>query len=320
MSILIKLIWIITLLFMNDTSAVHRPSTNNYHEQSPPINRDYDEPPLPNHDYDHRDVLRRQPTNGPLPDRDRYPPHNHANQLDDTAPPAPPIGEDSAGTSLPSNDAYHSRHRPSDLHKEALRHDYARPSAEHRMPPVSVPPPAPYPYAPVPMPMSSYSSSYEPRSYGSTSGHSMNSYSPYEYPPMSSMTANPYPYSHPMHAFSHHQQHQQHQQQQQQLQNALSSLVARNSFLGFIDPIIVLAIVAVPVITMLGLGSLIMPFIPVIIYVLNIFFPVGGSGRKRNRRHLHSRPSSLLFKIDANKRLQAERLYQQLRNATTKFS
>lgn len=70
-----------------------------------------------------------------------------------------------------------------------------------------------------------------------------------------------------------------------QLQHALSNMMNRNSFLGFVDPLIIIAFIAIPVIAMLGFSSVIMPFIPVIIYVLNIFFPVSAaSGRKRKRR------------------------------------
>ena len=68
-----------------------------------------------------------------------------------------------------------------------------------------------------------------------------------------------------------------------QLHNALNSMMNRNSFLGFVDPLIIVAIIAIPVIAMLGFSSVIMPFIPVIIYVLNIFFPIGTSAGRKKR-------------------------------------
>ena len=37
-----------------------------------------------------------------------------------------------------------------------------------------------------------------------------------------------------------------------QLQHALSNMMNRNSFLGFVDPLIIVAIIAIPVIAMLG--------------------------------------------------------------------
>ncbi|KAI1307215.1 hypothetical protein HDE_00829 [Halotydeus destructor] len=51
--------------------------------------------------------------------------------------------------------------------------------------------------------------------------------------------------------------------------------------LGQIDPFLIIAIVAIPVLTSLGFTSLVMPLIPIFIYLINMFFGPGGSGRKR---------------------------------------
>lgn len=312
---------------------------NNQYEssQSLPIHRDYDEPALPALDYDHnQDVPRRPISNENLANRNRNTVDDHSAIVSGTS-----NSDDHIDPALTDPDSFQSqRHRSTtlDRHTEALRNDYSRPLTKYRLP---IAPPAPYPYAPVPIPMpsysppapsssqlasSSYASSYENRGYGPSSGYHqhypLNMYSAHAYPAID-FTSSYSPSSY------HHHQHNQHQQliQQQQLQSAISSLIARNSFLGFIDPIILLAIIAVPVIAMLGFGSLIMPFIPVIIYVLNIFFPVAGSGRKRTRRHLPiTTLSSLLpvtmdsLDIDQLQRSKTDRLYQQLRNATTKFA
>ena len=72
-----------------------------------------------------------------------------------------------------------------------------------------------------------------------------------------------------------------------QLQHAIQNMMNRNSFLGFVDPLIIVAVIAIPVIAMLGFSSVVMPFIPVIIYILNIFFPLNAaSGRRRKKRSI----------------------------------
>nr|XP_046911117.1 uncharacterized protein LOC124492300 [Dermatophagoides farinae] len=52
-----------------------------------------------------------------------------------------------------------------------------------------------------------------------------------------------------------------------------------------VDPLIIIALIALPTIGMLGLSSLIMPLIPIGIYVIQQFFPTG-AGRRRRRRSL----------------------------------
>ncbi|XP_074605586.1 uncharacterized protein LOC141858668 isoform X1 [Brevipalpus obovatus] len=51
--------------------------------------------------------------------------------------------------------------------------------------------------------------------------------------------------------------------------------------LGFVDPLIVVAVIAIPLLALLALGSLMMPMVPIFIYLLTIFCPVGGSGRRK---------------------------------------
>lgn len=51
-------------------------------------------------------------------------------------------------------------------------------------------------------------------------------------------------------------------------------------FFGYVDPIVLIAIVAFPVLCTLGVTSLLMPIIPIVIYIIGLIFP---STRKRNR-------------------------------------
>ena len=44
-------------------------------------------------------------------------------------------------------------------------------------------------------------------------------------------------------------------------------------FFGYIDPIILIAIVAFPVLCTLGVTSLLMPIIPIVIYIIGLIFP-----------------------------------------------
>lgn len=55
-------------------------------------------------------------------------------------------------------------------------------------------------------------------------------------------------------------------------------------FLGYVDPLVIIAIIALPVLGTLGVTSLIMPLIPIAIYIINLFFPAGAAGKKRRRR------------------------------------
>lgn len=56
-------------------------------------------------------------------------------------------------------------------------------------------------------------------------------------------------------------------------------------FIGYVDPLIVIAIIALPVLGTLGVTSLLMPLIPIAIYLLNLFFPAGSGRKRRRRRH-----------------------------------
>ena len=338
----------------------NQPSINLPPPQPPPppqpINRDYDDGPLPESEpRDHpRSLSSRFNSVYNQRERDRPNFNNYEEVNPSYEDNGGPVGSPPAlhhhhnhprDHPAHSNDAHSSygglaseRNRPLDS-KEALRQDYATSvySNEHRSAPV--PPPSPYPYAPIPVSMPAYP--YEPRAYGQVGStyHSpmpaaVTTYHPYDMPAMSPavQTAHPmafaYPNAYPSTVSypSPYPNTVSNLHQQQQIQNALSSMMARNSFLGFVDPLILLAIIAVPVIAMLGFGSLIMPFIPVIIYVLNIFFPVGNSARKRYRRHHSSATSWLNQQAQQNVQHplhQPERIDQwlsQLRNATNKFA
>lgn len=44
-------------------------------------------------------------------------------------------------------------------------------------------------------------------------------------------------------------------------------------FFGYVDPIVLIAIVAFPVLCTLGVTSLLMPVIPIVIYIIGLIFP-----------------------------------------------
>lgn len=44
-------------------------------------------------------------------------------------------------------------------------------------------------------------------------------------------------------------------------------------FFGYVDPILLIAIVAFPVLCTLGITSLLMPIIPIVIYIIGLIFP-----------------------------------------------
>ncbi|KAH9388595.1 hypothetical protein TYRP_007937 [Tyrophagus putrescentiae] len=49
-----------------------------------------------------------------------------------------------------------------------------------------------------------------------------------------------------------------------------------------VDPLIIIALIALPTIGMLGISSLIMPLIPIGIYLIQQFFPAGAGRRRRS--------------------------------------
>jgi hypothetical protein len=51
-------------------------------------------------------------------------------------------------------------------------------------------------------------------------------------------------------------------------------------FFGYVDPVVLIAIVAFPVLCTLGVTSLLMPIIPIVIYIIGLIFP---STRRRTR-------------------------------------
>ena len=68
-------------------------------------------------------------------------------------------------------------------------------------------------------------------------------------------------------------------------------------FFGYVDPVVLIAIVAFPVLCTLGVTSLLMPIIPIVIYIIGLIFPSTAKSRNpasrinsRMRRH-----PSLLF-------------------------
>lgn len=60
-------------------------------------------------------------------------------------------------------------------------------------------------------------------------------------------------------------------------------------FFGYVDPIILIAIVAFPVLCTLGITSLLMPIIPIVIYIIGLIFP---SSRKLVKSQNLTSPSS----------------------------
>ena len=44
-------------------------------------------------------------------------------------------------------------------------------------------------------------------------------------------------------------------------------------FFGYVDPVVLIAIVAFPVLCTLGVTSLLMPIIPIVIYIIGLIFP-----------------------------------------------
>lgn len=81
--------------------------------------------------------------------------------------------------------------------------------------------------------------------------------------------------------------------------NGLMDRLKYIPFLGLIDPIVLLAIVAIPIIALLGIHSLIMPLVPIAIYLLSIFFPIGASGKRRKKRYITD-DNALLNQINDN--------------------
>ena len=61
-------------------------------------------------------------------------------------------------------------------------------------------------------------------------------------------------------------------------------------FFGYIDPIILIAIVAFPVLCTLGVTSLLMPIIPIVIYIIGLIFP---SSRKLMKAQNKVNPQSI---------------------------
>jgi len=59
-------------------------------------------------------------------------------------------------------------------------------------------------------------------------------------------------------------------------------------FFGYIDPIILIALVAFPVLCTLGVTALMMPVIPILIYIVGLIFPSSSSSRMKFKMKLHS--------------------------------
>ncbi|XP_053211829.1 uncharacterized protein LOC128395422 [Panonychus citri] len=69
---------------------------------------------------------------------------------------------------------------------------------------------------------------------------------------------------------------------------AKSFLPSEKSFLslGFIDPLVLIAVVALPLLTLLAFGAIMMPLVPIFIYMLSIFFPAAAGKRKKRQVNL----------------------------------
>jgi len=57
-----------------------------------------------------------------------------------------------------------------------------------------------------------------------------------------------------------------------------------------VDPLIIIAIFAIPVLGLLGFAALIMPLIPIAIYLISLFFPIGGAAGRRKRDLIMEKP------------------------------
>lgn len=57
-------------------------------------------------------------------------------------------------------------------------------------------------------------------------------------------------------------------------------------FFGYVDPILLIAIVAFPVLGTLGVTSLLMPIIPIVIYIISLIFPSGSKMRIKTQNNL----------------------------------
>uniref|UniRef100_T1KFU9 Uncharacterized protein n=1 Tax=Tetranychus urticae TaxID=32264 RepID=T1KFU9_TETUR len=51
--------------------------------------------------------------------------------------------------------------------------------------------------------------------------------------------------------------------------------------LGFVDPLVLIAVIALPILTLLGIGAIMMPLVPIFIYMLSVFSPAAGKRKKR---------------------------------------
>ncbi|KAI2797850.1 hypothetical protein BLOT_015270 [Blomia tropicalis] len=70
--------------------------------------------------------------------------------------------------------------------------------------------------------------------------------------------------------------------QMAQYQEVSNPTIRASSFM--VDPLIIIALIALPTIGMLGVSSLIMPLIPIGIYLIQQFFPASTGRRRRRRR------------------------------------
>ena len=94
-------------------------------------------------------------------------------------------------------------------------------------------------------------------------------------------------------------------------------------FFGYVDPVVLIAIVAFPVLCTLGVTSLLMPIIPIVIYIIGLIFP---STKKRNRlpasrinsRMRHATDPSAHFS-DSISPQAIERMFRVLSQALDKF-
>ena len=59
-------------------------------------------------------------------------------------------------------------------------------------------------------------------------------------------------------------------------------------FFGYIDPIVLISIVAFPVLCTLGVTSLMMPLIPILIYIVGLIFPSTKKSKLKLKLHSHN--------------------------------
>lgn len=82
------------------------------------------------------------------------------------------------------------------------------------------------------------------------------------------------------------------------IQQTDSSKKAFIPFFGYVDPILLIAIVAFPILGTLGITSLLMPIIPIVIYIIGLIFP---SSRKYLKARNKLNQSTEAITMEENK-------------------